>query len=90
MDKITVKRLIVNADDAGLSDDINKAIRRGLQEGVITSTSIIASGEAFKQASEMLHVIGKTKVGIHLTLTGSFGLKIIAPFSTESSNLSPS
>lgn len=72
MDKITEKKLIINADDAGLSDDINKAIRRGFQEGVITSSSIIACGEAFKQATEMFHVIKKTNVGVHLTLTGSF------------------
>ena len=72
MEKETEKKLIINADDAGLSDDINKAIRRGFQENVITSTSIIACGESFKQAAEMFHVIKKTNIGVHLTLTGSF------------------
>ncbi len=72
MEELKKKILIINADDAGLSDDINKAVRRGMQQDVITSASIIACADTFKQASEMFHVMGKTSVGVHLTITGSF------------------
>ena len=65
-------KLIINADDAGLADEINKAVRRCLQEGLVTGVSVMAPGRSFKQLCEMLHVINRTSVGVHLTVTGGF------------------
>lgn len=65
-----MKRLIINADDAGLSGEINSAIKKCFERGVITGTSLIASGESFSQACDMLKEIGKSDAGVHLTLTG--------------------
>ena len=36
------KRLIVNADDFGIHETVNKAVYRGFESGILTSTSIMA------------------------------------------------
>ena len=38
------KRLIVNADDFGIHETVNKAVYRGFESGILTSTSIMAGG----------------------------------------------
>ena len=43
------KRLIVNADDFGIHETVNKAVYRGFESGILTSTSIMAGGRAFGQ-----------------------------------------
>ena len=45
-----MKRLIVNADDFGLHPLINEGILESHQKGIVTSTSLLASGEAFDDA----------------------------------------
>ena len=45
-----MKKLIVNADDFGLHEEINKGIIKGYQEGFITSTSLMCSASAFEHA----------------------------------------
>lgn len=65
-----MKSLIVNADDAGLSAGINEAVRACYRAGVITGTSLMACGRQFAEAAGMLGEMGRTEVGVHLTLTG--------------------
>ena len=43
-------RLIVNADDFGASEEVNEAVIRAFQEGVLTSCSLMVTGEAFNHA----------------------------------------
>lgn len=47
------KRLIVNADDFGIHETVNKAVYRGFESGILTSTSIMAGGRAFDDAVAM-------------------------------------
>lgn len=68
-----MKQLIVNADDFGLHSFINEAILEGHQRGIITSTSLLASGDAFDEAIEMAKEMPHLGIGIHTTLVG--GLK---------------
>jgi hopanoid biosynthesis associated protein HpnK len=63
-----VKKLLVNADDFGLSKAINAGILRAHTEGIVTSTSIVAAGEAFDEAVEQAPSHPKLGVGVHLTL----------------------
>jgi hopanoid biosynthesis associated protein HpnK len=63
-----VKKLLVNADDFGLSEAINAGIVRAHSEGIVTSTSIVAAGEAFDKAVEQAASHPKLGVGVHLTL----------------------
>lgn len=38
-----MKRMIVNADDFGFSEAVNHGILKAMQEGIVTSTSIMAN-----------------------------------------------
>ncbi len=63
-------RLIVNADDAGLSGQINRAVLESLDKKYCSSTSILATGSAFDKACELLHSRGfQGSAGIHFVLT---------------------
>ena len=66
-----MKKLIVNADDFGLHEEINKGIIKGFQEGFITSTSLMCSAPAFENAVALAKENPGLGIGIHLTLVGS-------------------
>jgi hopanoid biosynthesis associated protein HpnK len=59
-------RLIVNGDDFGASEGVNDAIIRAYQEGVLTSCSLMVTGDAFDQAVELARENRGLAVGIHL------------------------
>ena len=63
-----VKTLIINADDLGLSKGTNIGIVNALQRGLVSSTSLMASGSEFDHAVSLLREAGITGVGVHLTL----------------------
>jgi predicted glycoside hydrolase/deacetylase ChbG (UPF0249 family) len=65
-----MKVLIINADDTGLSRDINEAVRRCFRAGVITGSSITPCGRYFRHGADMLLRDGSGRAGVHLTLTG--------------------
>ena len=60
------RRLIVNADDFGISEEVNDAVIRAHREGVLTSTSLMVTGAAFEQAVELAKENPGLAVGIHL------------------------
>ncbi len=60
--------VIVNADDFGLSPGVNKAVIRGWREGILTSASLMASGDAFQEAVTLARETPALQVGLHLTL----------------------
>ncbi|PYV93500.1 MAG: hopanoid biosynthesis associated protein HpnK, partial [Acidobacteria bacterium] len=64
-----MKRLIVNADDFGLTEKVNQAIIQGHLEGIITSASLLATGAAFESAVTLARQHPKLGVGVHLNLT---------------------
>jgi hopanoid biosynthesis associated protein HpnK len=64
-----MKRLIVNADDFGLTVKVNHAILEGHQRGMISSTSLLANGEAFESAVALASQATRLGVGVHLNLT---------------------
>jgi len=63
-----MKKLIVNADDFGLSGGANRAVIRAYQEGILTSTSLMAGGRAFAEAVSLARENPGLQVGLHLTL----------------------
>jgi len=63
-----VLKLIVHADDFGISEDVNEGILKAHRNGVLTSTSIMANGRAFKDAIRKAKSNPSLDVGIHLTL----------------------
>lgn len=72
-----MKRLIVNADDFGLSEGINQAIMLGHRQGIITSATLMANGAGFASAVEMARTAGSLGIGVHLNLTE--GAPVSAP-----------
>jgi len=64
-----MKRLIVNADDFGLTGGVNQAIIKARLEGLISSASLLANGEAFEEAIALSRQDPRLGVGIHLNLT---------------------
>lgn len=61
-------RLIVNADDFGISARINEGIMAAHQTGMVTSTSLMAVGRAFDHAVQCCRSTPTLDVGVHLTL----------------------
>jgi len=67
-----VRRLIVNADDFGLTAGINRAIAEAQQHGIVTSATLMANSRAFDGAAALAHSLagGKARfsVGCHVVL----------------------
>ena len=65
-----VRRLIVNADDFGLTPDVNRGIVEACRRGVLRSTTLMANGGAFADAVALAKQEPKLDVGAHLVLVG--------------------
>jgi hopanoid biosynthesis associated protein HpnK len=66
-----MKKLIVNADDFGLHESVNQGILEAYKRGIVTSTSLMAGGDAFDDAVNMKRSCPGLGVGVHLTLVGA-------------------
>lgn len=62
------RSLVINADDLGLHEDINRGIYTAHTQGIVTSTSVVACGEAFDDAAAIIQECAELDVGVHLTL----------------------
>lgn len=62
-------RIVVNADDLGRSESINDAIFFGITEGVITSSTLMATGAALDDAVRRLREFPTASFGVHLNVT---------------------
>jgi predicted glycoside hydrolase/deacetylase ChbG (UPF0249 family) len=61
--------LIVNADDFGISEAVNRGVVEAHERGIVTSASLMAAGPAFDHAVELARRCPRLAVGVHLTLT---------------------
>jgi predicted glycoside hydrolase/deacetylase ChbG (UPF0249 family) len=68
LDSATEIRLIVNADDFGMSPGISRGVVRAHREGVVTSTSLLGNCPDLDQARALLAEAPNLGVGVHLTL----------------------
>jgi chitin disaccharide deacetylase len=64
-----VRRLIVNADDFGYTSGVNRAIAEAHAHGIVTSSTLMANGAAFAEATELAKALPKLSVGCHVVLT---------------------
>jgi predicted glycoside hydrolase/deacetylase ChbG (UPF0249 family) len=62
-------RLIINADDFGLTPGINRAIAELHQARALTSATLMATGAAFDDAVATAHANPSLGVGCHIVLT---------------------
>jgi chitin disaccharide deacetylase len=63
-----VRRLIINADDFGITAGVNRAIVAAHQDGVVTSTTLMATGCTFDDAVTRARTVPRLAVGCHLVL----------------------
>jgi hopanoid biosynthesis associated protein HpnK len=68
-----VPRLIVNADDLGLTGGVNRAILQAHQQGIVTSATLMANAQGFSEAVAFLRAMPedharKLSVGCHVVL----------------------
>ena len=63
------RNLIVNADDLGWTVGVNRGIAEAHRNGIVTSASLLANGEAFAQALELARATSGLGVGVHLNLS---------------------
>ncbi len=72
-----MKQLIINADDFGRHNLINRAVQDAFQKGCLRSATIMPGGVAFDDAVKKARSLDGLGVGIHLTLAN--GNPILPP-----------
>jgi hopanoid biosynthesis associated protein HpnK len=62
------RNLIVNADDLGWTAGVNRGVAEAHRNGIVTSASLLANGEAVAEAVELARDTSGLGVGVHLNL----------------------
>jgi predicted glycoside hydrolase/deacetylase ChbG (UPF0249 family) len=74
-----LKYLITNADDFGFTRDVNSGIIEAHRHGILTATTLMATGAAFDHAVELARQNPELDVGVHLVLVDSAGFPPTIP-----------
>ncbi len=61
-------QLVFGADDFGRSSEINGAVERAYRGGLLTSVSLMVTGDAFPEAVALAHRLTGLAVGLHIVL----------------------
>jgi chitin disaccharide deacetylase len=64
-----LKSLIVNADDLGWTEGVNRGIAEAHRSGLVTSASLLANGRALASALDVVRSNSELGVGVHLNLS---------------------
>lgn len=64
-----MRNLIVNADDLGWTEGVNRGIAEAHRNGIVTSASLLANGRAFANGVELAGAMPGLRVGVHLNLS---------------------
>jgi hopanoid biosynthesis associated protein HpnK len=65
---MAVRRLIINADDFGLTSGVNRAIADSHRKGLVTSSTLMANSQAFAEAASLAAANSNLSVGCHVVL----------------------
>lgn len=68
MKKNNKMRIIINADDLGISFDVNRKIEECINRGVVTSTSLLVNAPAFEDGVRIAKQYSNVSTGVHLNL----------------------
>ena len=63
-----MRRLIINADDFGLTSGVNRAIIEAHTHGVVTSSTLMATGAVFGEAVALAQTVPQLSIGCHVVL----------------------
>jgi len=72
-----VRRLIINADDFGLTSGVNSGILEAHTHGIVTSATLMASGTAYPGAVQASRSAPGLGIGCHIVLVD--GAPVLAP-----------
>jgi len=64
-----MKKLIITADDYGMSNSVNEAIEAGVEAGVITATNLMVGMPCFDSISALKQEYPDLSIGLHWTLS---------------------
>lgn len=64
-----MKKLIINADDFGMSNEVNEGTKKGISQGIITSVSVMVNMPHFEDAIKFLKKNPRVSVGLHFNIT---------------------
>ena len=64
-----MRNLIVNADDLGWTEGVNRGIVEAHRKGLVTSTTLLANGRAFDSGIEAARENPELGIGVHLNLS---------------------
>src|SRR4051812_26981834 len=65
------RRLIITADDFGMSREVNEAVEEAHRKGVLTAASLVVTGDAAADAVERARRMPSLGVGLHLALVSA-------------------
>jgi predicted glycoside hydrolase/deacetylase ChbG (UPF0249 family) len=79
---VGVKRLIITADDFGLSEGVNDAVVEAHRAGTLTSASLMTNFDGFQHAVDALARAAELDVGLHFVLSAGDCISPIHSVST--------
>jgi hopanoid biosynthesis associated protein HpnK len=62
------RRVIITADDFGLSESINEAVEQACRAGILNTASLMVAGPAAADAVRRAKALPKLRVGLHLVV----------------------
>ena len=62
------RRVIISADDFGLSEAVNEAVERAHRDGILSTASLMVAGPAAADAVHRARRLPRLRVGLHLVL----------------------
>jgi len=63
-----MKRVVITADDFGLSEAVNEGIEQAHRDGILTSASLMMGGPAVEDAVRRARRLPRLRVGLHLVV----------------------
>lgn len=61
--------LIINADDFGINEVVTKEIEKQIEQGTVSSTTVMANGACLEEVKHFAAIHPETSFGVHLCLS---------------------
>ena len=74
---VSGRALIVNADDFGISEGVNRGVAEACERGILTSATLMVNMPAFEDALRVARGLPNLGLGVHLNLTS--GVPVLPP-----------
>ncbi len=85
------RRLIITADDFGMSLEVNEAVEEAHRNGVLTCASLVVAGDAAEDAVRRAKRLPNLGVGLHLAMFGApAAAKVASRIAPDGANLGQS